>query len=695
MRKTGLDFTAEDMSISADKKSSEQNSFYVSNDNSDPIVTDDIDLSTINLMMQFCEKEELERTIGNQKVDDFLKFEDYSNEESQADRATSKKEFTSPEQAEEILASYKKSKNSAALSLIICLVIGVISFIYELIPRVGRTSGLIDYTAYPAVYALIGLQFLVFAGVVYYKQIWHGLKRAFSFSPNKYSIAAIIMSLTVIYDLIVVILLAFTNDELPSMYNTIAIFSCALCILADLLSVSAEARSFGVYSSEAKKYTLVKETEKSSIGSKMYSGGLDSEKSIYSARTVDFPNGFFKSLENKSENKLLTVLLMPALILGIIAAIVSASIGFDAYTASAAFMVCIYSILPVILIVSDIIPYWIACVRLSKRSCAFSGMGAIEKYEKCDIMVFNDLHVFKKCKTEDIGIVVYDNGVGYLTLGCLDAVYQKIGGPLSGMKMNLPDVFKFDNVIFKRISRHGIEAIVDKKHSIIIGDPSYMQRYGLVFPENEQKSDRLTLCVSLNGKVSAKLSVRYEIEPVFEMLAERLGKEGISCAVQTYDPLINGVMISRARVIGSSPISVVHGTVEDMRARDIKRYRNGEDAIISCASRLKLVEVEVWLKKLSSIKKLCNRISVAFSAFGLLTVILLISLGVVGYVDQNYIFIYLILELIALAIPMIKYLPHKKYFTVEALNAEIEKQKHEQYIAEQKNNKKKTRKTSD
>ncbi len=678
MRKSGLDFTTEEIYNSSIEKATQSNEIIEDSMSDETHVNEEsaeeIDLSTINLMMQFCEQEEVEKTVGNEKVDDFLKFEDSTIESTQKSHVFNGKEYISTEQNQDILNAYKKRKGKAFLTCISCTLIAFIGFIYELMPLFGvQMGGLFDYTNYPSVYALVGLQFVVFAAVICYKQIWHGLKRAFSFVPNKYSIAAIIMSLTALYDIIIVMVLAFTNDDLPPMYNSLAVFVCTLCALADLLNISSELKSFNVYSSDSKKYTLVKETENSSIGSKMYNGGIDKEKVIYSAHSVDFPNGFFRSLEKRPQNKLLAILLIPVLVLGIICAIISVILGSDAYATCAVFMVCLYAVLPIALIVSDIIPYAIASNKLSKRSSAFAGRGTVEKYKKCDVMVFNDLHIFKKCKTEDVGIVIYDNGVGYLTLGCIDALYQKIGGPLSGMKMNLPDVFKFNHVTIKRISRNGIEAVIDKKHSLIVGDSAYMQRYGLAFPENENQSDRLTLCVSLNGKATAKLSVKYEIEPVFEMLAERLYAEGIACAIHTYDPLINGNMITKARKLGDAPISVIHRDAEEANTEKKRRYRNEEDAVISCSSRLKLVEVEIYLKRLSTVKKLCDKICIGFSVFGLCALILFTFLGIVGYINQGYILIYLLLEAIAISIPTILYIPSKKYFTVDALYSELEK----------------------
>ena len=59
---------------------------------------------------------------------------------------------------------------------------------------------------------------------------------------------------------------------------------------------------------------------------------------------------------------------------------------------------------------------------------------------------------------------------------------------------------------------------MDRKHIILVGDAAFMNRYGLHFPATEEVSGRTTVFISLNGKISAKMSVRYQPEPIFEML---------------------------------------------------------------------------------------------------------------------------------------------------------------------------------
>ncbi len=697
MRKTGIDFTTEEIyNSTVDRSDIHEELSELDNLNTSENVStfeeapippeNELDLSTINLMMQFCEKQELEKTIGDEKVDDFLKFEDSTEIESEPTKDFEEKEYVDFGQNDEIQSRYKRNHTHSLIAMLGCAFIALVALIFELLPTFGvELTGVLSYVEFPAVYALIGLQFVAFAVAIYYKKLWNGLKRAFSLTPNTYSIIALILGLTAVYDTVIVIILSVTGDALPSMYNALAVIVTAFLAGADYLNVVLEMKAFGVYSSNAKKYTMVKECRHGGIGEKMYDGGIEEDKNIYSIKSIDFPNGFFRSMRAKHQkNKLLTMLTIPVLIVGIIASVVAAILGASAYASTAAFIVCVYAILPVVIIFTEILPYTVAMIRLTKRGSAFTGTEAVKKYGDCHVFVFNDLHMFKKCKTEDIGIAIYDTSVGYLVLGCIDALYSKIGGPLSGMKMNLPDVFKFQNVAIRRITKNGIEAIIDKKHTLIVGEASFMQRYGLNFPPNEKENGRSTLCVSLNGKISAKLSVKYETEPVFEMLAERLNSEGVFCAIQTYDPLINSAMLAASRTIGSSPISVVHKNSEDFATENTKRYRSEADGVISCGSRLKLAEVVVWIKRLKKLDCITQKIAIAFSVTGALIATMLLVFGIIEYVNQLYVLLYLLTELIAMLALTFTLLPTSKYFTVDALYSELEKENTRRIAKQQK-----------
>lgn len=689
MRKTGIDFTTDDMYRAAVGDTAESaetvSGGEADTDTAEPEVTleavdctenEDIDPSTINLMLQFCEKTELEKTIGDKKLEDFLKYEQ-ATVETQSTPAYDGKKYVDFGQNDELKRAYKKKCTQALWIMLGCALTAIAAFFYELLPLLEiRMDGVMDYHDYPAVYALIGLQFTVLAGAVCWKSLWQGLKRAFSLAPDRHSVIAMLVAVTVLYDIIVVLLLTFTGDELPATFNALAAAAVTLSAVADWLKVFSEMKEFEVYSSAEKKYTLVKESGRGSVADKMYAGGLEKDKAVWSVHHVDFPSGFFRSHGNgEKKNRILNFSIIPTAVLGIIAMIVSILLRSDAYAACAAFMICMYAVMPIALIFSDSIPYAIAAVKLAKRGSAAAGRYAAEKYSDCDVMIFDDLHIFKKCKTEEVGIAIYDTGVGYLVLGCIDALYAKLGGPLSGMQMKLPEVFKFNNADIKRITRNGAEAVIEGKHSIAVGTAEFMQSsYGLVFPANEREDDRETLCVALNGKVAAKLSVKYKTEPVFEMLAERLYAEGISVAVTTYDPLVNSSAIAASRTLGDAPISVVHKNAAELNVKKKQGYREEADGVIACSSRLKLAELSVWLKRLKKLQGYSQKIAVGFSIFGAAALTLLVIFGASGYINQLYLLIYLLAEFGAILGATLALLPKRRYFTTDRLYRELERE---------------------
>ena len=680
MRSSGIDLSASEptvnkthTSVAEDKNTVEVETEEIFEDISDND-SEDLDLSTINLMMQLGEREEVAERIGDKNIDNIIA-------ESEAAEAVDKEasignggEYVSNDQDEAIRASFKKKFLTSLFSMCGCVLLAVMSLFFDALPifEVGL-SGIFDYTQYPSFYILVGLQFVIFSAAICIKQLIGGLKGMFSVSPTRYSLVSVIILSTVIYGILTAIAVAVGGDVIPPMFNGMAATVMAISAAIDFIKVIANTHTFNVYSSDASKFTLADERQQSNIAEKMYAGGLETTKKIYSAANVDFPRGLFGSIAEKDgQSRLATLLMIVSTLISIIVMVVAAILSLDFYASLVAFMLCIFTSMPLCLVCADNIPLAISSVSLSKRGIAIAGKEALESHSKCDVMVFGDLHMFKKCKTEDIGIAMYDKGVSYLALGCISALYSKIGGPLSGMDMNLPDVFKFQNVDIKRVTRTGIEAVIDKKHVLVLGERSFLLRYGIVFPEDEAQNDRCSLCVSLNGGTTAKLSVKYEPEPVFEMLIERLHAEGITCAIETYDPLINSDMIAKSRTLGTAPVSVVHKNAEDYRLGTPEARRGRRDGVIVCASRLKLAEVQVWLKKLIRVERISKILSACFCGVGVIATMLIVILASAVSFNQYHALIYLLLQLAAFVGVLFGTLPSKKYFTVEALYDELE-----------------------
>ena len=141
------------------------------------------------------------------------------------------------------------------------------------------------------------------------------------------------------------------------------------------------------------------------------------------------------------------------------------------------------------------LPLWISANRLAKRQIALLGTRQIQELTDTDVLVFEDFHLFRPCSTKDTGIAFFEKQQTATVLGCLECLYATIGGPLSEAFANVPAQYRFQNISIRRLVRGGVEALVERKHVLFVGDEAFMKRYGLVFPHREEKAGRIHLCL--------------------------------------------------------------------------------------------------------------------------------------------------------------------------------------------------------
>ncbi|MBR6680831.1 MAG: hypothetical protein IKL59_06175 [Clostridia bacterium] len=644
--------------------------------------SESLDFSEMNIMLQLGFEDELKDTVGEEGVEDFVRYDTADKEKQRVDGEkrkidprADKADYTSPAQNDSIKERYRADSIKALIKLIGVTVIAVIIGFIELMPILNvRLEGVLDYNVYPSLYILFGSQLLILAAAVVYKPMISGLVYSFSAKPTRHSPVALSVAMTILYDIIMILIVAIAQEEYPPMFNAIAAFLIAISAFVDYIMIVCEKKTFNVYSVDEIKYTLTDETASGRIKEKLMRGGVESTKNVYVPERIDFPRGFSQLCRTENEWKLVKIFTIPVFIFSILALIINMSFGREFVEVSGTLMMAFVLSMPIMIIVSETLPCFIASLRLEKRGSAVVGDEMYRKYSECDMIAFDDTYLFEKCRSEELGIAIYDTSVGYLALGCFKALYDKIGGPLSDLNIELPDVFRFDDVKIRRMSRNGIDAIVDGRHSLLVGDYAFMQRYGLTFPESE--SDKIKgagiLCLSLNQKVTAKISVKYNTVEIFEMLAERLTDDGITPIITTADPLINSALIAKNRKLGDSPIGVVHKNSKDTEAGDVHKKKYDPDGIVSCISSLKLAETLVWCKRVEKIRRLCETVVTIFSGAGILLSVFAMLMGISQYFNQIMIMLYLIVELVVIGAITFANIPDKEYFSVKGLREDIE-----------------------
>ncbi len=618
--------------------------------------------SIFDLMLQFGCQEELDE-ISEEDV-----TEEFAEENSFEDEG----EYRSAAQNGKILTEYRQSSIRALIRLIAIGALAILVFLYDTLPLFNvEFKGLIDYHTYYGSYLLIGMQLMVIAAVCQGKRMWLGIKRLFSVHPDFYSMITMMVLYTVSYD--VIMILSYQDGIMPPVFHFVCVFWMLLAAGAELVLFRRERKLFLIFSSEASKYTAEQDGGAYSVAEKMYRGGIDEGQNIYSPTSVSFPGGFFRSVkaDNHMSSKMIPWILLPAVLLSFLTGMISMLLNHSLTAVCVSVLMTLLVMLPCATVAVVFFPVGISGTRLAKRGIALTNQKNVSVYSQADYMVFNDLHLFKKCETGDTGMVIYEQSQAADLFGCLQLVYSKINGPMAKTFENVPPSCRFERLFLRRISRNGIEAIVEKKHVLIIGDAGYMQRYGLTFPMNEEWDGRATLCISLNGKVSAKISAAYEIEPIFEMLVERLAENGIRCVVETFDPMIHSAFVSEKRRFGVTPISVVHKNAEDLRHNGRRKSKAAETGILALSSRLKLAEAAVWCKRLVKVRRYSQWIVSAFSVLGMAAVGLLVGFGWISFVNQYWLLLLQLLPCLGIAMVTVFGLPSRDYFTMESLTAEL------------------------
>ena len=659
--------------------------------NPEDIATIELDGADISLLMQFgCQEEVLSRCSEQtiQKIADEEVLEEIStaSAEKSADNGVKTKVLARNE-------AYQRSRGALLVKLALGALLTLVLFIYEGLPQIFGVEfpGILNREGYFISYVFLGLQTAVLYGVLVYRQIWQGMKKLFSRTPDMYSVISVLAASTVIYDISIL----FVDGAIPFTFHFLLALSILIAVLLDYQVLVSEKRSFEFYFSDilsgkedahAKRFTLCRSEGSSSSAEKMYAGGLDSSKKVLFPIEVDSSVGFFSALKTRSKSsRILAFLIIPVIVFSLVVGVMTLVFLEEIYLSLAALTVSLFMCMPVIWTVARWLPFDIISQRFSADGYAFASEGAMERYADCDIAIFSDMHLFAKCAPSSVNLLLYDATAKEVLLGCLNAVYSKIGGPM-GTTFKAAQSSKFEQCNINRIARSGIEAVVGSNYSVLLGTEAFMLRYGIKFPKvtlKDQSDEIFTLCVSINGRVSARIAVKYSVNEVFEMLLLRLDEDGIGCAVETFDPMINSQTLTRIREGADVPVNIIHLGADDYVSKlDEKREKmlfnaSGEKlGVVAEGSRLNLAVALSAAKQLKRLRLFTDLLCVGISALAAFITVLVVSLGAIDGFSQFFILLYWILSAGGFAALMWKFLPRSDRYSLDRYKQEqIEKQR--------------------
>jgi len=637
---------------------------------------EELDRSDLALLLEFGYTEEVLKNVSNEKIEELSndEFMDEIAQESQEESGLDSQNIETQKQVEQDrpeklkhklkmqYGAYRKKRGEILLRLIISAVFAFVLFVFELIGDLKlSTGGIFNREEYFFAYVLVGLQILIFAALPAVKKIYASFKNLLSAGMDAYFLAGVAAAITVLYDFIVV----FERTDIPTTFHFCAAIVIVSAELCEFMKLNAEIRNYEYYFSEyifdeditevdMYKYTLVKSEGRGSIAEKMYLGGLDEKTKVYFPQAVESLSGFFEASKVSSKrNKATYGWVIVSTVVAFMFTIVSGIIYEEVWVAAAAFLLTFNLMMPIIAIVAE----WLPFERLSAQNyvygAAFASEGAAESIDKCDMLVFNDLHIFEKCDAKSVNLAIYDSTSKTTLLSCLNSVYSEIGGPLQSAFANTK-IQSFGKCKINRIARSGVEAFVGSSYSVLIGDEQFMSRYGVVFPKaalSKEEDKIFTLCVSINNRATARIAVKYKINETFYNIVQKLLEDKIYCVVQTYDPMISAELVARVRPYKGAPVNVVHKSSADY-ALDKHKHKAGalysvmgeELSVLARGSRLNLAVALSNAKKLRKLRGILNICSGVLISVGAIVALMLVLSEKLSAINWLVVFIYWIIS---------------------------------------------------
>jgi hypothetical protein len=414
----------------------------------------------------------------------------------------------------------------------------------------------------------------------------------------------------------------------------------------------------------------------------MYRGGLDPSQKVYSPLEIESAAGYFNVASKKSRRSHAPMaVIVPSIVFSIIVGVADFAIMGDSRELWMSFGISLISLtftLPVLAIFSSWLPFALINRKAIRSGYAFAGEYSVEQYSGCNVFVFKDMHLLKKCSPKSVNLAMYDATSSDVLLGCLDALYSKIGGPLAETFGSEDDTGSLGECQVRRIAKSGVEATVGTNYSVLVGNEQFMARYGINFPgiTFKHKGDEIySICLSINGRATARIIVKYMVNEMFEMFAKRLEEDGIYCAIETFDPMISSRLLTKLRGADKPPISVVHLGMDDYAATSRQEARPlGEDGaklgLMAKRSRLNLAVAATSSKKMKDMRRKVNLLSFLAALLGVGISFLFTILGWMDGLNEFAIILYWFVLSAAFGVIVFTSLPQKDRFSIEAYRRE-------------------------
>lgn len=402
---------------------------------------------------------------------------------------------------------------------------------------------------------------MMLTALLSYKQFNAGIRSYFKLQPTPYSTLAVILPLTLAYDIVAMIL------QIPLMrLNCVATGCLLLLAICDIFRLISEIRVFRLLVTDIPK-TVLEPTEprkkKLKQGKKLIKIiNDDIDEGFYHVHEATLTVGFFRRFnEMEAAYAPFRVLLTLPLVLGFLAAFLIA-LTSGPEDALNTFITIVILGMPGVACFGFFFPLSHANNLLTHRNCALIGEEAVEEYNESKTVIFNDYRLCRATNCAQMSVREKNDDLRR-DLKLAGILFRKIGGSLEEIGKATATKTADPNVAFVRIADTGVEAIIDNQYHVIAGDANFLSKSGIRIPrETADRALRRTANVGLlyfavDGILKLTYDIEYALDPRFEIIAERLADQNTSVAIQSYDPNLREDFLEQLRPADAVPVRVI------------------------------------------------------------------------------------------------------------------------------------------
>ncbi len=504
----------------------------------------DVSDNDVSLLMKFGYSGEIASSVGNEHAQAVVveKNNEYNPPKHKIAHGFTGKEFFDNSQIEAITKKFKSDKTRLLILSIVMSVISMAMLTGDILALLSDNVN--NYLSLIFFESLFVLAIIIMLA----KRLYSGILGIIRFEANAYSMLSVILFECLLYcsamEIIYVISPALVvSNVYIAMGGYVSLYT-AFTVWSEYFDCCREHNTFNIVSDGDVHCVLEKKSGESiSLNRKRHKH----TDIIYSVKRSHFVSGFFRRMHNRSispVNIVLVVGVIPfvAIVVGIMSAMMRNSVVLGVNAAG----YVLFAAIPLSSVFVPSVIEFINSIKLSRKHCAFIGMGSVDEYSSIDSLSFSDYDAVEITTLTEINPNKNgDNPKKWVNIAA--NVFEALGGPLSKtVKTNRVDEpnISHDSTI-NSVSENGIDLYFDSSMNVLIGDRQYMLAHNIRVKTDTNLStavkgvDRTVVYMAFDGIPQIGFIITSKIKRSFLETVELLEKNKIKIIVNSYEPEIN------------------------------------------------------------------------------------------------------------------------------------------------------------